>query len=552
MKQKIKNILYWKNYNKEMEKNYLKSNYLNKRFELIKEISNKKMNNKCFDCRKKEPKYISINNAIFLCEDCSHIHKTFPDNISFIIDNNLNLLSNNYLYYLYYGGNSNLDDFINYVYPGLQNYSPEILYKTQAMIYYREKLKCKIEGKPTPISPNDIMAYKLVSEKGLINIREENMFQNKILNKDIINNYYNNYNNTYNTFNNYAYNNDSKFNPNFKKNIKSNKSNNNYCSLVNKAFFNEMNNIFRKTTSMNSKNIFKTKNKFKISNLTNRIDLPLEHSLTYRLNDSFNYSFTNRINADEPLTTYRKLNKSAFSEDIIESTNKNNYSPRYIKPIIRISHQEKYPLNKFYIEKGKLKKKKLIINLSQITKYNESIDTLKNKDKLYKQQNKICNNFKICKQPRKISNLNDNLSLELEVNKTFNKNELSEKINKNLLSYLYNDSPNNLNKNIKKDKNKNNQKIKIDNKTLKTNKNSNISYDNCEKIKPIKVNLTLNNRNNINKKEYKNYYVERIKKALEDKKEQEKLEKEASHNLLFDKKDNDLFNNVVYLKRKNY
>ena len=101
---------------KKYKKN-IKSNYLNKRFELIKEISNKKMNNECFDCRKKEPKYISINNGIFLCLDCSQIHKSFPDNISFIIDNNLNLLSNNYLYFLYYGGNLNLDDFINYVYP---------------------------------------------------------------------------------------------------------------------------------------------------------------------------------------------------------------------------------------------------------------------------------------------------------------------------------------------------------------------------------------------------------------------------------------------------
>ena len=77
-------------------------------------------------------------------------------------------------------------------------------------------------------------------------------------------------------------------------------------------------------------------------------------------------------------------------------------------------------------------------------------------------------------------------------------------------------------------------------------------YEICEKRKPIKVNLTLNNGNIINKKEYKNYYDERIKKALEDKKEQEKMEKEASHNLLFEKKDNDLFNNVVCLKRKNY
>ena len=86
---------------------YLKKNnklnqdhYLNKRFEFIKIISNQKMNNECFDCRKSDPKYISINNAIFLCEDCAQIHETFPKNISFVVYNNLGLLSNNYLKYL--------------------------------------------------------------------------------------------------------------------------------------------------------------------------------------------------------------------------------------------------------------------------------------------------------------------------------------------------------------------------------------------------------------------------------------------------------------------
>ena len=139
--QTIKNRDYfWENENKEKQKNYL-----NTKFELIREISNEEMNKECFDCNKKNPKYISINNAIFLCEECAQLHKTFPDNISVIIDNNLNLLSNNYLKYLFYGGNANLDNFINYEYPGLQNYSPEILYKTQAMIYYRELLKNKIE-----------------------------------------------------------------------------------------------------------------------------------------------------------------------------------------------------------------------------------------------------------------------------------------------------------------------------------------------------------------------------------------------------------------------
>ena len=81
------------------------------------------------------------------------------------------------------------------------------------MIYYREDLKCKIEGKPKPACPNNVMAYKLVSKNGLINIREENLFKG-IKNKerkDVINNYYNTYNNTYNTFNSYNYINEGDF-----------------------------------------------------------------------------------------------------------------------------------------------------------------------------------------------------------------------------------------------------------------------------------------------------------------------------------------------------
>ena len=593
MKQIYKNELCWKKDNKEKQKNYL-----NKRFELIKEISNEKMNNECFDCRKNEPKYISINNAIFLCEDCSQIHKAFPDNISFIIDNNLNLLSNNYLNYLYYGGNFSLDHFINYVYPGLQNYSPEILYKTQAMIYYREKLKCKIESKPEPPSPNDIMAYKLVSEKGLINIREENIFnnkntnQNKLLSKDIINNYYNNYNNTYNTFNNYTYSNDSKVKKSFKQNIKMNENNNiNYCSLVNKAFFNEMKDLFGELASKkldndnnnkinvikSYKNIAKTKTKFQNLNSTNRIDQILNQSSTYRLNDSINYSLTNRTNTNEPLTTNRKLNKSAFYEDIYKSPNKNDYSPRYIKPIIRIPEKKKNTLNNFYIEKGKLKKKKLIIDLPQKTNYNETINNIQNKGKIYKQKKKLFNCFQISKKGKDLNNSKDNLSFEFEEN-IINKNELTGKINKNLISYLYNKSINNIynesisTKNNKKCENinkpnkiylnsinliynskmKNNNKIEIYNKNPKINKNMNISYDITDKRRPIKVNLTLNNAKKNIKKEVKNNIKEMNKKALEDKKEQEKLEQEASHNLLFEQKNNDLFNNIIYLKKKKY
>ena len=585
---------FWENENKEKQKNYL-----NTKFELIREISNEEMNNECFDCNKKNPKYISINNAIFLCEECAQLHKTFPDNISVIIDNNLNLLSNNYLKYLFYGGNANLDNFINYEYPGLQNYSPEILYKTQAMIYYREVLKNKIEGKPKPISPIDIMAYKLVTENGLINIREGKKFktrkksQNKLSNKDIINNYYNNYNNTYNTYNNYNYNNQDIINNNnmnqnnkVRNNNNSNNCNNTkslkYCSLVNKAFFNEMKNLFGKKLSQSSynpntksyNNISKTQNKFKNYTLLNNnvnTEQSVNQSLTYRMDESINYSMANTITANEPLTTTRHLNNSAFSDETIKSPIQYNTISRYIKPLIRKSVTIKKPVNKYSTEKETLKKKKLTIDLAQLNKYTESYNSLK-KNNLYKQKKKVLDFFRIKK---KAKNCDEKNNLTFDKN-TLQKNQLLEKINNSMKSYLYIKHNNNINNKVTKtdinnQKEKENktvieynnnflinindkQKLNINNdknknvviKEYKKKNTFNISDNRGEERIPIKVNLNLSFGKNNNSSDKKSNY-ERKKKALKDKMEQELLEQEALHNLQFEKKDSDIFNNIICL-----
>ena len=582
------------NENKEKQKNYL-----NTKFELIREISNEEMNKECFDCNKKNPKYISINNAIFLCEECAQLHKTFPDNISVIIDNNLNLLSNNYLKYLFYGGNANLDNFINYEYPGLQNYSPEILYKTQAMIYYREVLKNKIEGKPKPISPIDIMAYKLVTENGLINIREGKKFktrkksQNKLSNKDIINNYYNNYNNTYNTYNNYNYNNQDIINNNnmnqnnkVRNNNNSNNCNNTkslkYCSLVNKAFFNEMKNLFGKKLSQSSynpntksyNNISKTQNKFKNYTLLNNnvnTEQSVNQSLTYRMDESINYSMANTITANEPLTTTRHLNNSAFSDETIKSPIQYNTISRYIKPLIRKSVTIKKPVNKYSTEKETLKKKKLTIDLAQLNKYTESYNSLK-KNNLYKQKKKVLDFFRIKK---KAKNCDEKNNLTFDKN-TLQKNQLLEKINNSMKSYLYIKHNNNINNKVTKtdinnQKEKENktvieynnnflinindkQKLNINNdknknvviKEYKKKNTFNISDNRGEERIPIKVNLNLSFGKNNNSSDKKSNY-ERKKKALKDKMEQELLEQEALHNLQFEKKDSDIFNNIICL-----
>ena len=548
------------------------NDYLITKYELINQILNQNMNLTCFDCRKKTPKHISINNAIFLCDDCALIHKkNFPENISFIIDNNLNLLSINYLRLLFFGGNQNLDNFINYIFPGLQNYPPQILYRTQALIYYRDNLKFKIKEGPEPNRPNEFMAYKIVSEKGLINIRDKNNFYNDInssldekifkenkipsSNKDLINNYFNNFNNTYNTYNSFSISNDCK--------EKENETINGVImgkTLSNKEFFNEMKNLFgkrcikavkrcfnsnKRLTSINSFNQF-SQQKLKKNNNININDY-LNKPLTYRLNESLNYSFAK---AKETKNSFKNLNLNNLNKSTIsvkrdkilkDSGNKYSITQRYTKPKMK-----NYGINMKYIENIKLKK----------------IYNNKNKFNNIIHQNNILKNFKILKKNKSISkdkeikfimdNNNKSFRLYTEHNKDCLKEKIIQKTNKikDKNIYLNTDYTNKSNKtfipNIKNENQIINNNITCYNNYNKQKKiiikknNNNVSFDGYNKRRPIKVNLRMN--------------FERKKQALIDKIEQEKIEKEAiNKNKLYDSKDNynDIFTNIIYLNNSN-
>ena len=440
--------------NKKIEYKNKTNNYLIAKYELIHKILNQNMNLICFDCRKKTPKYISINNAIFLCGSCALIHKkNLPEKISYIIDNNLNLLSINYLRYLFIGGNQNLDNFINYAYPGLQNYAPKILYRTQALNYYRENLKYKIGEGPEPIRPNELMAYKIVSENGLINIRDKinlyhdlnlsldsedinSNFQNS--NNDIINNYFNNYNNTYNTYNNISITNESQESTNKNNNNNNTNPTTMGVSLSNKAFFNEMKNLFgkrcikaykqsfdtyRKLTPIKSFNDLSKVKKQKLDDRNNLINKPL----TYRLNESLNYSFAQmnkkslkNINSNNKSTLSFISNKSPKNKD-------NNFcsSPRHTKPNIN-NMKKNYGINMKYIENGKLKK---IYNNKN--KFNNQLQQ-KNVLKLFKKTKSF---FKSKDNEKNISidnhKYNNNINLNTNLNnKIFYEEKLIKKINK--------------------------------------------------------------------------------------------------------------------------
>lgn len=131
---------------------------------LIQTIYNDKMNSFCFDCGSKNISFVSINNGIFLCNECATVHMSFPEEISIIENSDLYSLTELALKYLVYGGNTRLNDFILQEYPKLENYNQKLLYKTRAMDYYRKRLHYFVNGGPEPRRPSQIVGCQLIPQ----------------------------------------------------------------------------------------------------------------------------------------------------------------------------------------------------------------------------------------------------------------------------------------------------------------------------------------------------------------------------------------------------
>ena len=175
----------------EVRKNQKKNSFLNEGNTFIKKIEEKikdQLNNYCVECGEENPEYISINNGIFLCRDCAKNHLKFLKNISKIKKNNIRALTLNEIQYLLNGGNRSLLNFICNEYPKLAELPSNLLYKTHAMIYYRQYLQSIINGYNPPIKPSIKAAYKIPNLFEDISKIEENRTYNITENETLFDN----------------------------------------------------------------------------------------------------------------------------------------------------------------------------------------------------------------------------------------------------------------------------------------------------------------------------------------------------------------------------
>ena len=143
----------------------------------IYELMNIEDNKKCFDCQTENPTFVSVNNAIFLCETCFKIHKRLGENISKVKSLISDELTPEEIAILKIGGNNRYRNFLK-EYGIEEEYNKVYKYHLKLAEYYRTLLLAEINKENNPAEYDQLIQNKPSVEIGLqamANLTTENL-----------------------------------------------------------------------------------------------------------------------------------------------------------------------------------------------------------------------------------------------------------------------------------------------------------------------------------------------------------------------------------------
>ena len=122
-------------------------------------------NNKCNDCDEQNPKWTSINNAVFLCAKCARKHKKYPQTVSLIKSLEVDEFDKGEILLLRHGGNTRFKTLMTEYNIPLTKNNNEYKYKTKLADYYRKALREETrEGRSLLPKPDKRTAIQMIDD----------------------------------------------------------------------------------------------------------------------------------------------------------------------------------------------------------------------------------------------------------------------------------------------------------------------------------------------------------------------------------------------------